>query len=172
MNETVADRILATPRTDVIDGKRLAPKTEGAAADIEAQMSSWHAANVARGVASVGLNSDVISKASANASADVALLPWPFIANSRYGKILTVWASLRDADPENSGKISIAVAQKMLALIEPEKLEDFLQWYWRKGKYLIPKYPPEGPANQSGTEKSSQASSSDTRIGPTQQSAD
>jgi hypothetical protein len=173
MIETTADRIVATPRLDVIQDKPMAPKTWLASQEIEARMASYHAANVARGVAEAGMSSEIVANASAVAAREAALLVWPFIANTTFGRVLTVWASLRDGDNANRGSYTIEVAQRMTSLIEPYKLDDFMAWYWRKGKYSLPNHlPGPAPAHQSGTAQSVQKSSNDIPAGPMKTSAD
>ena len=142
--DTTSDRIFAAPRTDIIIGKELPPKTIETERLAENAIAAAYGALAASAMLSVvmkeKLSPSLVPQAAAAAMGDVSGRERFKGITKAWGMTITTWASLQTGlNAEQRGLLTPDVVAKMLASVDREKLADFAKWWWRMDPYEVPK---------------------------------
>ena len=97
------------------------------------------------GVASVqaGMGPSGQANAVAAATTDAAARSEYLALYSPVGRLCSLVCSIRDTKADaDRGKVDMKAALVLSAELTSEAMEDFAMWYWRAGKYALPKSAP------------------------------
>jgi hypothetical protein len=137
--DSITDRLLATPRTDVIPDTPLAPKTIQSEALAEDMLCDAHARRVGA-AAPRDISASALGTLMAQASIEASYRVRPLCVSTARGKLITLFVSMKAAGAEKNGRpLTMALVEKMAAQADPDNIDDFVLWFWRYGKYEIPK---------------------------------
>jgi hypothetical protein len=161
-------KLLAPPRTDVIPGRRLAPRcTLGAIAAAEEFFVQHHVALAVSG--GEKLPESAQAAVRSYAAADAAR--WFRYGNSLFagrilsgrGRVLTVCLALRDGDPA-CRDVTWEVARDLAATADEACLDEFIRQYWgferAEKKVAAPSAAETGPPAEISTGAASSGESS------------
>jgi hypothetical protein len=151
--ESIQDRLYATPRTDIIPGKALAPKTRSAVLEAERLIQGEHLDRITESAVRCGVDRSaggaIMSQAAkdANFSLRYGELAFRWATKTQHGMAVTVLVSLRSALKKDDAKgreaLTLDLVLDLLDDVPDEALNDFVDWYWRTGVHAIPKSPAE-----------------------------